>query len=78
MNKDTDVSNSKNQSAERFTKTDRDEANLGVSKNRETDAGLASEEQPNWHPPESQPEPRPIEPILNPSQPSNPSTNFNS
>ena len=29
--------------------------------------GLASEDQPAWAPPESQPEPRPADPILQPS-----------
>lgn len=59
--------------------TERDEATLGVSRNRRDDPGLANEDQPTWQPPESQPEPRPAEPILNnPSQLSNPNTNTNS
>lgn len=78
MNENSDVSTSEQKSERRFANVDRDEATLGVSKNRETDSGLASEDQPTWHPPESQPEPRPAQPIMNPSQPSNPSTNTNS
>lgn len=48
-----------------------------VTKNRQ---GFAPEVEPTWAPPESQPEPRPQEPILdrNPSPTSNPSTNTNS
>ena len=31
----------------------------------ENPAGFANEAEPTWAPPESQPEPRPVEPILN-------------
>ncbi len=34
--------------------------------------GFAAEDTPVWAPPESKPEPRPQEPIMNPSQPSTP------
>ena len=39
-------------------KTDRD-----ITK--ENPAGFAEEAEPTWAPPETQPEPRPVEPILN-------------
>lgn len=57
---------------------DRDEATLGSTKERHPDERLADGEQPTWQPPESQPEPRPADPIMNSSQLSNPSTNTNS
>ena len=57
----------KNNKKDRYSNTDRDEATLGVSGNRTNDPGLANEDQPTWAPPEGQPEPRPVEPILNPN-----------
>lgn len=59
---------------DRLSNTDRDEATLGVSGNRKNDPGLADEDQPVYRPPEGQPEPRPVEPILT----STPNTNTNS
>lgn len=67
--------NPEKESQDRFANTDRDEATLGTSKERKSDPALADEDQPTWQPPESQPEPRPANPIMNNSQPSNPSTN---
>ena len=61
--------------ARRFANTDRDEETLGKSKGRENDPGLAAEDTPQWQPPESVPEPRPADPIMNSSQTStNPNT----
>lgn len=54
----------KNSKNIRFDNTERDEGTLGVSKDRETDPGLADEDQPKWQPPESIPEPRPADPIM--------------
>lgn len=52
-----------------YGNTDRDDATTGTSHPREAgDAGFADEDQPPWSPPESKPEPRPAETILNPSQ----------
>ena len=65
---------SNNKKKDRFSNVDRDEATLGVSGNRKNDPALANEDQPPWAPPESQPEPRPVDPILN--QDPNPSPNL--
>jgi hypothetical protein len=56
-----------NNKKDRYSNVNRDEATLGVSGNRENDPGLSNEDQPPWAPPEGQPEPRPVEPILNPN-----------
>lgn len=63
MEKQTEIRNKK----DRFSNVERDEATLGVSGNRKNDPGLSNEDQPAWAPPEGQPEPRPVEPILNPN-----------
>lgn len=48
----------------------RDEATLGQHRDRATALpGLANEDQPAWRPPESQPEPRPLDPILDQTPP---------
>ncbi len=64
---------SKNQqSPDRFSNTDRDEATLGTRKARvDSPNGLADEDQPVQRPPEAQPEPRPVDPILKQSPNSN-------
>ena len=61
-----------------YKNIDRDDATLGTNKRRQGDSHLADGDQPTWQPPESQPEPRPADPILKPTQLSNPSTNINS
>lgn len=48
----------------RFDNTERDEGTTGVSRDRHQDPALADEDQPQWQPPESIPEPRPADPIL--------------
>lgn len=51
-----------------YENTDRDEGTLGTHHDREAGRdGMADEDQPKWSPPESQPEPRPVDPILDPS-----------
>lgn len=52
-----------------YGNTDRDEATTGKSQERNaSNAGYADQDQPPWSPPENQPEPRPVEPILNPTK----------
>ncbi|MGE0526558.1 MAG: hypothetical protein AB7G93_13840 [Bdellovibrionales bacterium] len=66
-------------SEERFDNTNRDEGTLGRADQRYAErAGLADEDQPSWSPPETQPEPRPTEPVLNQPSNSSQSTNTNS
>ena len=87
MNKKTkDLMNSKNPKEftrdnsgnDPFANTERDEGTLGVRHDRKVNPALADEDQPTWQPPESIPEPRPADPIMKPTQQSNPSTNTNS
>lgn len=62
-----------------FENVDRDEATLGSSKSRKQGPdGVADEGQPIQRPPETLPEPRPVEPIMSPPLSSNPSTSTNS
>lgn len=49
---------------DRVSNVSRDEATLGVSGNRTNDPGLAPEDQPTYAPPEHEPEPRPVEPVM--------------
>ncbi|MGE3759373.1 MAG: hypothetical protein AB7H97_16540 [Pseudobdellovibrionaceae bacterium] len=63
MQKQTD----KNKTGDRFSNVDRDEATLGVSGNRENNSGLAPEDLPTYAPPEHQPEPRPVDPVMKPN-----------
>jgi len=52
-----------------YENTDRDEGTTGTTRERNpSNAGFADQDQPPWSPPESQPEPRPVDPILNPSK----------
>ncbi len=60
---------------DRFSNTDRDEATLGVSGNIKNNPGLSNEDQPTYRPPEGIPEPRPVEPILNPNSSQSTDTN---
>lgn len=51
-----------------FENVDRDEATLGLSKSRKQGPpGIAEEGQPIQRPPETLPEPRPVEPTMSPS-----------
>lgn len=77
-NKNSENSKPDKNEKSRFANTQRDEATLGTHKDRESDSKLADENQPTWQPPESQPEPRPADPIMNSSQQSNQNTNTNS
>ena len=53
------------QTNEQFKNTKRDEATTGTNRDRfEAQPGLADENTPEWAPPEDQPEPRPVEPIM--------------
>lgn len=53
---------------EQFKNTVRDEATLGTNRDRfAQQPGLADEDSPTWRPPETEPEPRPVEPILDES-----------
>ncbi len=54
------------------TKTSTASESSAPKANPRTQKGLANEEQPTWAPPESQPEPRPADPILRPSPAPNP------
>jgi len=68
----------KDNDAERFAHTDRDEGTLGVRHDTNANPALADEDQPTWQPPESIPEPRPADPIMKPTQQSNQRTDANS
>jgi hypothetical protein len=69
---------SRDSETDRFANTERDEATLGVSGNRQNSPELADEDQPIQRPPESIPEPRPPTPNMNSSPNSSQSTNTNS
>jgi hypothetical protein len=59
-----------------FENVDRDEATLGLSKSRKPGPpGLAEEDQPIQRPPETRPEPRPVEPTMSLPLNSSQSTN---
>ena len=81
MNQQVDTSRkTKDNSATSRLDFNRDEATLAGGESREAQEnrqGFADEAEPTWAPPESQPEPRPVEPVLNPTS-SNPSTSTNS
>jgi hypothetical protein len=63
----------------KYENIDRDEATLGLTKNRkDSPKGVADEDQPIQRPPETQPEPRPATPIMSPSLNTSQSTNTNS
>ena len=64
---------------QQYENVDRDEATLALSKSRRVSPeGVADGDQPIQRPPESQPEPRPATPVMNPSPNSSQSTNTNS
>ena len=54
-----------------FGNTERDEATVGTHKDKNVDPKFADKDQPEWQPPESQPEPRPANPIMNSTQQTN-------
>jgi hypothetical protein len=59
-----------------YGNTKRDEATLGFSKDIQPNPpGAADEDTPPWSPPETQPEPRPVDPVLSPSQTAPTNTN---
>lgn len=54
------------QTRETVRNTTRDEATTGKNQNLSTpQPGLADEDTPQWRPPETDPEPRPVEPTMN-------------
>ena len=69
---------SRDSEMDRYANTERDEATLGKSGNRQNAPGLADDDQPIQRPPESQPEPRPPDPIMSSTHISSQRTNTNS